>query len=63
VIVASYNIKLGIEYHNGALTSFTSLTDLVLSVWVITLAYRLLRSGGGRVVRKRHTTRHNLDKD
>lgn len=57
-VVASYNIRLGIEYHNGALSSFTSLVDVILAVWIITLAFRLLKAKGGRVVtRRRH---HNL---
>ncbi len=58
VLVASYNIKLSITYHNSALASFTSFIDLVLSVWVITLAFRLMRSGGGRVVARRRVRRH-----
>jgi hypothetical protein len=48
--VAAYDIKLGISYHNNALSSFTSFADLVLSAWVITLAFRLMKAGGGRVV-------------
>ena len=53
-VVAAYNIKLGITYHNGALSLFTSLIDTILAVWIITLAFRLMRSKGGRVVRARH---------
>ena len=59
-IFAAANIKLGITYHNGALGLFTSLVDLILSVWVITLAYRLMKAGGGRVVsRSRNRQHHN----
>lgn len=52
--IAGYNIHLGITYHNGALSLFTSLFDLIFSVWVISLALRLMRAGGGRVVNRRH---------
>jgi hypothetical protein len=49
-LVAGYNIKLGITNHTSALSSFTSFADLVLAAWVVTLAYRLSKAGGGRVV-------------
>jgi hypothetical protein len=59
--VAGYNIKAGMDYHYGALDLFTSFIDLVFSVWVISLSYRLIRSGGGRVVTKRHIrTNHRV---
>jgi len=51
-VVAGYNIKLGITYHNGPLTLFTSLIDLVMSVWIISLALRLMRAGNARVVNR-----------
>ena len=60
-IVAAYNIKLGITYHNGALSLFTSLLDLVMSVWIISLAYRLMRAGGGRVVANHRRVRRHTD--
>lgn len=50
--IAGYNIKLGITYHNGALSMFTSLFDLIISFWVISLAFRLMKAGGGRVVQR-----------
>lgn len=53
--IAGYNIHLGIVYHNGALSLFTSFFDFVMSVWVISLAFRLIRAGGGRVVNRRRT--------
>ena len=28
----------------------TSIADLVLAIWIITLAYRLMKAGSGRVV-------------
>jgi hypothetical protein len=49
---AAFNIKQGISSHNGALSLFTSLIDLVMAVWIITLAYRLMKSGGARVRRR-----------
>lgn len=52
VVVASYNIKLDLSYHNGYLSLLTSCVDIVLSVWVISLAYRLIKAGGGRVVKR-----------
>jgi hypothetical protein len=61
-LVAAYNIKLGIRYHNGALSLFTSLIDLIMSVWIMTLAYRLMKSGGARV-RRRARVVHHHDKD
>jgi hypothetical protein len=60
-LVALFNIKLNIHYPSGFLSPFTSLADLVLSVWVITLAWRLMRAGSGRVVthqRPRQRQRH-----
>lgn len=52
VVVAAYNIKLDLSYHNGFLSLITSLVDVLLSVWVISLALRLLKASGGRVVRR-----------
>jgi uncharacterized RDD family membrane protein YckC len=61
-IVAGYNIKLGITYHNGPLTLFTSLIDLIMSVWIISLARRLMKAGNTRVVRRRvHSNVDNSD--
>jgi len=58
-LVASYNIKLGITYHNGVLGLFTSLIDVIMAVWVITLAYRLMKAGGRRVVSRKRARRHD----
>jgi membrane-associated HD superfamily phosphohydrolase len=49
-VVAAYNIKLGLAYHNNAISLFTSLIDTILAIWVITLAFRLTTAKGGRVV-------------
>jgi purine-cytosine permease-like protein len=56
-LVALFNIKLNLRYHSGWLSLFTSLADLILAVWIITLAYRLMKAGGGRVVRQRQRHR------
>lgn len=63
VIVAGYNIKSGITNHSGALPLFTSFIDLILSVWVITLAFRLMKARGGRVVARRRVRHHAIDED
>jgi len=57
-LIAFFNAK----HHTDALSLITSLTDLCLAIWIITLAFRLMRANGGRVVsrqrpRRRPTTR------
>jgi hypothetical protein len=47
-IVALFDAK----HHNDILGLLTSVADLVLAVWIIRLAFRLMRAGGGRVVVK-----------
>lgn len=47
-LVAFFNA----HHHTDILSLLTSLIDLLLAVWIITLAYRLMRAGGGRVVTK-----------
>ncbi|HEX7632921.1 MAG TPA: hypothetical protein VF401_01195 [Candidatus Saccharimonadales bacterium] len=47
-LVALFNAK----HHTDLLGLSTSVIDLVLAVWIITLAWRLMRSGGGRIVSK-----------
>jgi hypothetical membrane protein len=48
-LVAFFNLRHG--FHTSSfIGNFTSLVDVVLAVWVITLAWRLMRAGGGRVV-------------
>ena len=48
-LVALFNIKLNLKYHNGFLSLFTSFADVLLALWIITLAYRLMRAGGNRI--------------
>jgi hypothetical protein len=58
VVVASYNIKLNISYHNGYLSLLTSCLDDILAIWVISLSYRLIKAGGGRVVKRQRRTKN-----
>lgn len=55
-IIALFNAK----HHTDMLSLTTSLVDVALSAWVIILAFRLMRAGGGRVVsRQRSRKRHD----
>lgn len=45
-LIALFNAK----HHTDILSLLTSLIDLFLAIWVITLAFRLMRAKGGRVV-------------
>jgi hypothetical protein len=47
-LVALFDVK----HHNDILGLITSLADLVLSLWIVSLAFRLMRAKGGRVVVK-----------
>jgi glucan phosphoethanolaminetransferase (alkaline phosphatase superfamily) len=47
-LIAFFNAK----HHTDYLSLFTSLVDFFLALWVITLAWRLMRAKGGRVVTK-----------
>jgi hypothetical protein len=57
ILFAVYNIKLNLASNNAYLSLFTSLLDIAISFWVVYLAYRLIKSGGGRVVSKRRVRR------
>ncbi|HVA11537.1 MAG TPA: hypothetical protein VNG32_05250 [Candidatus Dormibacteraeota bacterium] len=60
-VVAGYNIKLDhFGFHNGILSLVTSCVDVLLSIWVITIAYRLTKSSGGRVVKRQRRSRKPL---
>lgn len=52
-LVALFNAK----HHTDWLSLGTSLIDLFLAIWVITLAFRLMRSGGSRIVTKHRRRR------
>ena len=45
-LIAFFNAR----HHTDVLSLVTSLIDLVLAVWVIILAFRIIRAKGGRVV-------------
>jgi hypothetical protein len=57
---ALFNIKLNRTYHNDLISLFTSMIDLVLAVWVITLAFRLMRAGNARVVSRPRQRKNSL---
>jgi hypothetical protein len=58
--VAGYNVKLNLTYHNSLLGLITSLLDIAFSLWVISLAYRLIRSGGRRVVKRQRRRKSHV---
>lgn len=49
IMVALFNAR----HHTDALGLFTSIVDILLAVWVIFLAIRLVRAGGKRITRTR----------
>lgn len=59
-LMALFSIKLNSHSRNvlGLIASFGM---LVISGWVISLAFRLMRAGGGRVVHRRSRQRHDSD--
>ncbi len=58
-VIALFNAK----HHTDILSLVTSLTDMVLAVWVIVLAFRLMRAKGKRVVaRQRPRARKRVAK-
>lgn len=50
-LIALFNAK----HHTDILSLVTSLFDLVLAIWIISLAIRLMRTGSARVVTKRRS--------
>jgi peptidoglycan/LPS O-acetylase OafA/YrhL len=59
-LLALLSIKLGSHQHKNALSLIASFGVLVLAVWIISLSFRLMRAGGGRVV-VRQRPRHPSD--
>lgn len=56
-LVAIFSLKLSLHRSKNILGLATSFIILVVAVWTISLAWRLMRAGGGRVVvnqRRRH---------
>ena len=60
-LVALFNIKLNLAYHSGLLSLFTSVVDVLLATWIITLAYRLMRAGGKRITVKQRSRKCKRD--
>ncbi len=57
LLVALFNIKLAVKYNGSLLSLGTSIADVLLAAWVITLAFRLMKAGGRRITvasRSRH---------
>jgi uncharacterized membrane protein HdeD (DUF308 family) len=54
-LVALFNAK----HHTDFLSLFTSLIDLLLAIWIISLAFRLMRAGGKRVVTRQRRQRRD----
>jgi membrane-associated HD superfamily phosphohydrolase len=52
-VIGLFNAK----HHPDILSLFTSLLDIALALWVINLAWRLMRSRGGRVVSRQRSRR------
>ncbi len=49
-LVAIFSFKLSLHHHKNVPGLATSFIILLIAVWVISLAWRLMRAGGGRVV-------------
>ena len=47
-LVALFSVK----HHNSVISLVTSVIDLTLALWIITLAYRLSKADGGRIMPK-----------
>ena len=56
-MVALFNIKLNLAGSHSLLSLFTSIVDLILAIWIISLAFRLMKAGSGRVVAKQRPRR------
>jgi uncharacterized membrane protein len=52
-LIALFNAR----HHTDFLSLFTSILDLSLAVWIIVLAWRLMRSSGGRIVARQRPRR------
>lgn len=60
VLVALFNIKLSLRYFSGVLSLATSLVDIALAIWIITLAYRLMKADGRRITPKSRARRRTM---
>ncbi|HWB39118.1 MAG TPA: hypothetical protein VG604_02635 [Candidatus Saccharimonadales bacterium] len=57
LLVIAVALVINIRHATDALSFITSFVDIVLAIWVIILAFRLMRAGTGRVVRTRQRRR------
>lgn len=61
-----FNFKTFEHKHSGVLSLITSLIALILALWIVTLAFRLSRADGGRIMttqrsrQRRHPTSPKL---
>jgi len=58
-LVALFDAK----HHNDKLGLITSVADFVLALWIISLAWRLMRSGGRRIVSSQRPRRRQHRSD
>ena len=58
-LIALFNVR----HHNDFISLMTSLIDIALATWVILLAFRLMRSKGGRVVVRARVRPHRRKSD
>ncbi len=62
IVVAAYNIKLDhFGFHNGILSLITSCVDIFIAAWVVSLAYRLTKASGRRVVKRQRRSKDSAD--
>jgi hypothetical protein len=61
LLVASANILLNLKSFSGPLNFITSCADVLLSLWVILLAYRLTKVKRGRIVKKKYQSKDLQD--
>jgi len=57
-LIAAFNAK----HHTDALSLFTSLVDLVLALWIVTLAFRLMRVSGAGIFNNGQRPRQRVRK-
>ncbi|MDB5184832.1 MAG: hypothetical protein JWN38_640 [Candidatus Saccharibacteria bacterium] len=56
--IAYFNLK----HRGNALQTLTSALDVALAIWVIIMAFRLSKAGGGRIVKSDRARRRSIEK-
>lgn len=56
---ALFSIRLGLHQHKNAVAQFAALGILIMASWIVTLAFRLMRAGGSRVVNRQRRPVHH----